>query len=128
MAGVPPVPYQSQVIDDSGLLTTAWAGWIRQASDWSNSLAATGYQKLPGGLYIQWGVTSPVSTGSILTVTLPIACPTACLQVIAGIQGNTYGSPTMTSHFGTGGYTATTFDLYNLTGTSYAFNWIALGY
>lgn len=49
------------------------------------SLAASGYQKLPGGVILQWG-TGPSSgtlaagaTGSG-TITWPIAFPTACLN------------------------------------------------
>lgn len=40
-------------------------------NSFGNSLATTGYQKLPGGLIIQWGFTSTGSTGN--TVTFPVA-------------------------------------------------------
>lgn len=46
------------------------------------SKAASGYQKLPGGLIIQWGNLYPVST-AYSNFTLPIAFPNACLVVLA---------------------------------------------
>lgn len=47
--------------------------------DFVSSLAASGYQKLPSGLIIQWG---SAAIGSNTTVTFPIAFPTTCLQVV----------------------------------------------
>jgi hypothetical protein len=46
----------------------------------AKSLGANGYQKLPGGLIIQWGtvnVTTVSGTGGSTTVTFPIAFPNA---------------------------------------------------
>lgn len=45
-----------------------------------NSLGSSGYQKLPGGLVFQWGKSSTVA--SLVTVTFPIAFPTAILGVV----------------------------------------------
>lgn len=47
-------------------------------TDHAKLLTANGYQKLPGGLIIQWGT---VSAGS--SVTFPVAFPSACLSVVA---------------------------------------------
>lgn len=44
----------------------------------SQSLSANGYQKLPGGLIIQWGTYTLPTTTSLATVTFPIAFPTVC--------------------------------------------------
>jgi hypothetical protein len=51
----------------------------------NQSLSGSGYQKLPGGLIIQWGSFS--QTGSSTTVTLPIAFPNAMLNVQQTIAG-----------------------------------------
>lgn len=60
----------------SALTTAAFTG--------TNQLKATsGYQKLPGGLIIQWGRTGNYTGESGLIVTLPIAFPTACLSAVA---------------------------------------------
>lgn len=49
-------------------------------------LAGNGYQKLPGGLIIQWG-TATVGDDSAVTVTLPLALPTGGLLVSASYRG-----------------------------------------
>lgn len=43
--------------------------------------ATTGYQKLPSGVILQWGISTPGGTG-ILAVTFPIAFPTAAVSVV----------------------------------------------
>lgn len=55
------------------------------ADSFSSSLAATGYQRLHGGLIIQWGAVS-VGANTTAAVTFPIAFPNACLRVINGLE------------------------------------------
>jgi hypothetical protein len=98
------------------------------STDWSSSLAASGYQKLGSGLYIQWGVTGSIPTSTNTAITFPIAFPNACLQVITGIQANSAGVTTSTGHFGSGAYSTTGFTLYNRTSVAYVFNYLAVGY
>lgn len=58
------------------------------ALDPDNQLfAGDGYQKLPGGLIIQWGTTT-VGDDSRRTVTLPLELPTGGLVVMASYGGN----------------------------------------
>jgi hypothetical protein len=45
----------------------------------ASSIAASGYQKLPSGLIIQW---SSLSVGNATAITWPITFPNACLQAI----------------------------------------------
>jgi hypothetical protein len=55
----------------------------------SKSYASSGYQKLPGGLIIQWGSIAGsvnVSFTSLLTGTFPIAFPSAVYQVVATVN------------------------------------------
>ena len=47
----------------------------------NQSLATNGYQKLPGGLIIQWGIVSTTQSEGSKTVTFPISFPTNCLNV-----------------------------------------------
>lgn len=54
-------------------------------------LAGNGYQKLPGGLIIQWG-SNTVGDDSVTTVTLPIPFPTTVLTVVAS-SGSLTTSP-----------------------------------
>jgi len=103
--------------------------FVKQLStDWTNSTAASGYQKLPSGLYIQWGVTASLSTATTTSISFPVAFPTACRQVVLGIQGNSASSTTATGHYGSGNYSTTAFDLYNRTSLSFTFNYLAVGY
>ena len=53
----------------------------------NQSLNSNGYQKLPGGLIIQWGTTDTLAQNATIVVNLPIAFPTAFLNASAS-----YGS------------------------------------
>jgi hypothetical protein len=97
-------------------------------TDWTNSISTSGSQKLPSGLILKWGVTASINSATNSTITFGSAFPTACRQVIAGIQGNSAGSSAATGQWGTGGYTTAQFDLYNRTSSAYTFNWIAVGH
>ena len=44
----------------------------------NQSLAANGYQKLPGGLILQWGTATVNDSVGGVAVTFPVAFPTAC--------------------------------------------------
>lgn len=61
---------------------------LNQALKGSNqSLSTNGYQKLPGGLILQWGQGSTMpSVDSYQTLSFPIAFPNACFQVVTGTQ------------------------------------------
>lgn len=43
--------------------------------------AVDGYQKLPGGMIVQWGLLTSISDAGSSVVTLPVAFPTACVNV-----------------------------------------------
>lgn len=60
----------------------------RAASDFKKNLSANGYQKIPGGLIVQWG-TAIGSTGGTVTVNFPIAFTSACYAVAATPEGAT---------------------------------------
>lgn len=86
----------------------------------NQSLASSGYQKLPGGLIIQWGVTPTLSTTPV-TVTFPIAFPTACKSV--ALTNSTSSSITV----GSTSLTASSFSGWASSGGS-AHNYIAIGH
>lgn len=98
------------------------------STDWTKSAASSGYQKLPSGIYIQWGATGSIATATTSSVSFPASFPTACLQVVVGAQGNSASSVLATGHYGSGNYSTTAFDLYNRTSISLTFNYIAVGY
>lgn len=79
-------------------------GVLSQQGDMLGSLAASGYQKLPSGLIIQWGTTTAAN------VTFPIAFPTALLHLQLVINnfnsnGAIAGSYTATTSTSTTGFT-----------------------
>lgn len=86
------------------------------------SLGTSGYQKLPGGLIIQWGWVSN-GGGAAVGVTFPIAFPNACINVQATMQVNAGGSSYVY---------ASKVQTYSASGaTIYANNtffWLAIGY
>jgi hypothetical protein len=63
---------------------TKWLRWGFSMADFSSSLAINGYQKLPGGLIVQWvrNVTATANGSGLATVTAtyPIAFPNAVLS------------------------------------------------
>lgn len=81
----------------------------------NQSLNNNGYQKLPGGLIIQWGRNSPGS------VTFPLAFTTACFSVAASAGSNFEEFVDVTT-ISTTGFTLGT------NGNSASSPWIAVGY
>lgn len=67
-------------------------------ADFGASLAANGYQKLPGGLIMQWGMVpcpANYTAGAAVAFTLPIAFPNQVLWVTASNTGtNLFTTPT----------------------------------
>lgn len=64
---------------------------LKEALQGANqSLLTNGYQKLPGGLIMQWGQAN-LAAGTNTTVTLPIAYPTAHLHISGSAVDNLIG-------------------------------------
>ena len=68
---------------------------IASRPEMSKSHAANGYQKFPGGIIIQWGLTSTTPSGS--SVTFPIAFPSSVYSIVLGqnttaIPANAYSA------------------------------------
>lgn len=87
------------------------------------SLTSNGYQKLPGGIILQWGKYTTAVTNAATAITFPIAFPTACLQVNPGQNGTSYSqfAPSATS------ITTTGCSIYN-NSIGQVVTWLAIGY
>lgn len=81
---------ESQAMTDGARAITP-ASLYQSMAGANQSIASSGYQKLPGGLIVQWG-----STGAFLqstigntseTILFPVAFPNACLQIAVGLDG-----------------------------------------
>lgn len=84
------------------------------------SLNTNGYQRLPGGLIIQWGVTSG-SGSSGTVVTFPVAFPNSCASVIVNAINRQDYQSNVSSR------TATNFTVHNYLQSS-PLLYIAIGY
>ncbi|WP_315383458.1 hypothetical protein [Microvirgula aerodenitrificans] len=72
---------------DYAIITRGGGSWrvhgsvcLPYGDQFTASLAASGYQMLPGGLILQWG-TTPVLSTTLTSVAFPIAFPSACRSV-----------------------------------------------
>lgn len=52
----------------------------------NQSLTANGYQKLPGGLILQWCSGAPTTAEGSQTITFPLTFPNACLGAFPSVQ------------------------------------------
>jgi hypothetical protein len=114
------------------VLTSNGTTWTSSAlsslSAFDKSLSTNGYQKLPGGLIMQWGEILVPADGTA-TVTWPIAFPTACLQATC-CQGYAFA---INADAGAGIYdlsttTATIRNGSNTGGSSSTMRWMAFGH
>lgn len=119
--------------DDEAYLTSLKGSQLVDSKFSDNSLTENGYQVLPGGLIIQWGI---AGSESIASITFPITFPSKlCSLTFGDLNDNAQGGETCaTSEIGGGnGSTPTNkgFELVKYVGTSFATHrvyWFAIGY
>lgn len=92
-----------------------------------SSIASSGYQNLPSGLIIQWGVTAGIGASSSGSITFPLAFPNGLLTVVATYSNSGSNSPTLGNPFQIGATSRTSFNLYNGGSGSAVYGWIAIG-
>jgi len=88
-----------------------------------SSLSASGYQKLPSGLIIQWGAIT-VAGDSYATVTFPIAFPSFCAQAFSN-SIDTYGA---TYRMSASSWGQSDMRIANTYTASIPASWFAIGY
>lgn len=74
--------------NDSSLLTPNLLNLAFKGSN-QNLVSSSGFQKLPGGLIIQWGLVTGISAGTAATVTLPVTFPNGLMFAGASLNRNT---------------------------------------
>lgn len=88
--------------------------WIVLSGQGTAVLSASGYQKLPSGLIIQWGQVGVIAASSSLTVTFPIAYPNAAISTVVSAGATGSGSPVINGvNSGGGGNPKTSFAAWN---------------
>ncbi|WP_113640053.1 gp53-like domain-containing protein [Escherichia albertii] len=103
------------------------SGQIPDMSSFSGSIASKGYQKLPGGLIIQWGA-GDAGTGYVGStgneMNFPIAFPSQCFQVVTSYDNG--GGKIVAG--AAGNMSRTGFLLRcDASGGNYNFRWFAIG-
>lgn len=109
---------------------TSWtSAAISSIAGFDKLFAANGYQKLPSGLLIQWGLTSGVPADTTVTITLPIAFSSGFVYANIAVQDWSGGNEEMSTPFvGINGLSS--FTVRNTDGDTGINNyrWIAIGY
>ena len=124
------------VLPESGTLVTKDYADLKVAltafTGTNQSLTGSGYQKLPGGLIIQWGeYTATMTHGQTYTVAFPIAFPNNCLQVNTSVSNTVSAAVTAISSPITAKTSSNfTFQYGAVNGVSYntTIRYIAIGY
>jgi hypothetical protein len=114
---------------------TLTSGSLASLAEFTSSLGSSGYQKLPGGLIIQWGTTEAASaaSGTATTITFPLAFATACLGAYPSLNNASNGagivaiSNLMTSSISTTQFTANRSNSGNQDSFK-TIKWFAIGY
>jgi len=90
----------------------------------NQSKTSNGYQKLPGGMILQWGTVASQAINSI-SITYPIAFPTECVYVNFILSGNNSTGDSNNPVYTRG---LTTWTGWNHNGVSARMDWFAIGY
>lgn len=114
---------------DASLVTyggTTVAAQLDAINGGNQSLSGNGYQKLPGGLIIQWGLYTTAVTTNSAAISYPIAFPNNVLNMVATHESSASDSVYAVA---TNTQTASSFKLIVSGGSGVAYvRWIALGY
>lgn len=103
------------------------AASLVQDTDFTQSISANGWCKLPNGLTLQWGRTSVSGNTANASVSFPVAFSNACLQVVATQELSGVGESDNWG-LGTTSPSTTAFRLTNGHGSAHNFRWIAIGH
>lgn len=101
-------------------------GALEHARSFQALRAANGWQRLPGGLILQWGSGQAAANG-IATITFPLAWPTSMRSLQATHIGT--GPAMAIEIFGSRTATSTQIRLFNESGVTdaWVFSWLAVG-
>jgi hypothetical protein len=110
----------------NGWIATGGSAKLASSGVYAASMAAPGYQKLPSGLIMQWGLTAAIATGATGAVTTyPIAYPNASWNVVATFSDAASlgtSTPCNVTNLTTTGFTTT-----HQRGSNAQFLWFAIG-
>lgn len=115
-------PSQSDITQ----LLQALPNALASRPEMAKSFSGNSYQKLPGGLIIQFGATT-VSNNT--AITFPITFPNAVRSIVLsnGMNTTAANATTDVSGFTTSGFNASAFNAATGANTTRAISWVALG-
>lgn len=96
---------------------------VIKASDYVTDASTTGSMTLPSGIILKWGGGSTSNGAATITYATPF--PTATLRVQLTITGT--GAATVNAIIAGNSPSRTAFNAYSPAGTTYGFNWFAIG-
>ena len=98
------------------------------SSDWARSLSGTGYQRLAGGVIIQWGAFTQNNVTD-LAITFPVAYPNTVGFVIVAMNTRTGGADMYVNGVLAYGVATNGFTSHNrVDSNNNTFRWISVGY
>ncbi|MEC5864701.1 hypothetical protein QAA66_026285, partial [Enterobacter asburiae] len=105
------------------------ANQIPDMNSFTSQKSLTGWQKLPGGMILQWGLTTTFGSEQNTLVTFPVAFPSSMLMGYTS-YANTSGDPsTGSTYIGQIRTTGSTqMHIRNLGPTNAQYNWLVIGY
>lgn len=118
----------TQVDIDAGADDTRIVTSLKMRFGFASLFATNGYVTFPswlGGLIIQWGILSSIAYGTTGTVTFPIAFPTAGFH--SSFMQVTAASAVAAENYSLA-LTTTQSNVFNTSGVTATYRWIALGY
>jgi hypothetical protein len=115
------------------VLVSVGSTWYRMLTGFGgtafgSSKSGTGYQKLPGGLIIQWGTTGVINSGSSLASSFAIAFPTAALAASVTFTNNGGGTGGAGSPFNYSGVSPSSITITNGGALGAQYSFIVIGY
>jgi len=95
----------------------------------NQSLTTPGWQAMPGGCILQWGITNPVPTGSGgLSTSFPLAFPTACRTVVASFTNGAAPSSGADMAHNITAISTSAFTITQQSGAASQYQWFAVGH
>lgn len=129
------IPDVAKFLQNLGMGTAAQrnvgtgANQIPDMNSFTSQKSLTGWQKLPGGLILQWGLTTTFGSEQNTLVTFPVAFPGSILMEYT-TYANTSGDPATGSTYIGQVRTTSNTQMYvrNLGPTNAQYNWLVIGY
>jgi hypothetical protein len=106
--------------------TSTWVASSLSSNGFTASLSSNGYQKLPSGLIMQWGMSPAAGTDNEVDVTFPTAFTSAVYSVV--VTQNAARADGGTGTVTVNNISVTGFSIQNGADQSGPFYWQAIGY